>query len=120
MAGYVDGFVVAVRKGKVEDYREMARRAGAVFREHGALHYVECVADDVAYGEVTSFPRAVQMGEDETVVFAWITYESRAHRDEVNAKVMADPRMQDEMAIANEIFDTKRMIWGGFAPLVEM
>ena len=81
----VEGFVVPVRKDKVEAYRALSRKCSAVWKEHGALHYVDCVADDVPYGELTSFPRAVQAKEDETVVFAWITYESREHRDAVNA-----------------------------------
>jgi uncharacterized protein YbaA (DUF1428 family) len=117
---YVDGFVVPVPKSKVEDYREFSRKAGEVWKEHGALHYVECVADDVPYGELTSFPRAVQQKEDETVVFAWITYNSREHRDAVNAKVMADPRIKDQVDMASVPFDGKRMIFGGFTTLLEM
>ena len=116
---YVDGFVVAVPKAKVEEYKEFSRRAGEVWKEHGALHYVECVADDVPYGKLTSFPRAVQATEDETVVFAWITYNSREHRDTVNAKVMADPRLK-EMGMSAAPFDGKRMIYGGFTTLLEM
>lgn len=115
---YVDGFVMAVPKDRLEDYKALARTAGAVWREHGALSYVEAVADDVAWGEVTSFPRAVQLREDEVVVFAWITYPSRAARDEINAKVMADPRLKCDPAAMP--FDTKRMIWGGFSAVVEM
>ena len=95
---YVDGFLVAVPKDKIEAYRELARKAGEVWKEHGAIAVVECVADDVPYGELTSFPRAVQVKEDETVIFAWIVYESREARDEINAKVMAD-----ELAAALEI-----------------
>lgn len=116
---YVDGFVVAVPKANVAAYAEFSRKAGVVWKEHGALHYVECVADDVPYGERTSFPRAVQATEDETVVFAWITYESREHRDAVNAKVMADPRLKD-MDMATAPFDGKRMIYGGFTTLLEL
>jgi uncharacterized protein YbaA (DUF1428 family) len=116
---YVDGFIVAVPKAKVEEYKEFSRRAGEVWKEYGALHYVECVADDVPYGERTSFPRAVQATEDETVVFAWITYNSREHRDAVNAKVMADPRIKG-MDMSSVPFDGKRMIWGGFTTLLEM
>ena len=116
---YVDGFVVAVPKAKVAEYTEFSRRAGEVWKEHGALQYVECVADDVPYGELTSFPRAVQATEDETVVFAWITYNSREHRDTVNAKVMADPRLK-EMGMSAAPFDGKRMIYGGFTTLLEM
>ena len=116
---YVDGFVVAVPKARVEEYREFSRKAGEVWMEYGALHYVECVGDDVPYGELTSFPRAVQAKEDETVVFAWIAYESREHRDAVNAKVMADPRMEG-IDMSTAPFDGKRMIHGGFTTLIEM
>lgn len=108
---YVDGFVLAVPKANIEAYKEIARQAGDIWMEYGALSYVECVGDDVPYGELTSFPRAVQAKDDEVVVFSWITYESRAKRDEINAKVMADPRLKgpDQMP-----FDGKRMIYGGF------
>ena len=109
---YVDGFIVAVPKANIEAYKAVAKTAGEVWKEHGALSYVECFADDVPYGEVTSFPRAVQAKDDETVVFAWITYESREKRDAINAKVMADPRLKCDMA--NMPFDAKRMIYGGF------
>ena len=115
---YVDGFVLAVPKDKLEAYKEMARQAGAVWKEFGARDYVECIADDVPYGEVTSFPRAVQAKDDEIVVFSWIVYESREQRDEINKKVMADPRMQMDMA--NLPFDGKRMIYGGFKPFMEL
>lgn len=115
---YVDGFVMAVPKDRLEDYKALARTAGEVWREHGALSYVEAVADDVAWGEVTSFPRAVQLREEEVVVFAWITYPSREARDGINAKVMADPRLKCDPA--SMPFDTKRMIWGGFSAIVEM
>ncbi|WP_407525457.1 DUF1428 domain-containing protein [Methylobacterium oryzisoli] len=115
---YVDGFVVAVPKDKVEAYKALARRAGAVWKEHGALAFVECLADDVPYGERTSFPRAVQATEDETVAFSWIVYASRADRDAINAKVMSDPRLQADMA--EMPFDGKRMIFGGFQPFLEL
>jgi uncharacterized protein YbaA (DUF1428 family) len=115
---YVDGFVLAVPKARLEEYKEMARVGGAVWKDHGALAYVECIGDDVPYGELTSFPRAVQAKDDEIVVFAWVTYKSRAHRDEVMKKVMADPRMQPDMA--NMPFDGKRMIYGGFEAFLEM
>lgn len=115
---YVDGFLVAVPKDKIEAYSELARRAGEVWKEHGAIAVVECVADDVPYGELTSFPRAVRVKEDETVIFAWIVYESREARDEINAKVMADERLKGDMA--DMPFDGKRMIFGGFRPIVEL
>lgn len=114
---YVDGFVVAVPKQNLKAYEEMARLGGQVWMEHGALSYVECVADDVPYGEVTSFPRAVQAKEDEIVVFSWVTYRSREERDAIMAKVMADPRLEGSMATAP--FDGKRMIFGGFTTLIE-
>jgi uncharacterized protein YbaA (DUF1428 family) len=115
---YVDGFVVAVPKQNLEAYKKMARTAGEVWKEHGALAYVECIGDDVPYGELTSFPRAVQAKEDEIVIFAWIVYESRERRDAVLAKVMADPRMKHDPA--DMPFDSKRMIFGGFESFVEM
>lgn len=115
---YVDGFLVAVPKDRIEEYKELARKAGDVWMEYGALSYVECLADDVPYGELTSFPRAVQATDDETVVFSWITYESREKRDEINAKVMADPRLKGDMD--NMPFDGKRMIYGGFKSFMEL
>lgn len=113
---YVDGFLVALPRDKINDYKEMARKAGEIWKEHGALSFVECIGDDVPYGELTSFPRAVQAKEDETVVFSWIVYESREKRDEINAKVMADPRLK--MDSASMPFDGKRMIFGGFTVAV--
>jgi uncharacterized protein YbaA (DUF1428 family) len=120
MARYVDGFVLPVPKRNIDAYRRMARKAGKVWREHGALDYVEAVAEDVQVGEVTSFPRSVQVKRGETVVFAWITYKSRAHRDRVNKKVMADPRLQDMMDPKASPFDAKRMIYGGFEAIVDL
>ena len=115
---YVDGFVLAIPKDKIEAYKEMARLGGEVWMDHGALSYVECLADDVPYGELTSFPRAVQAKEDEVVAFSWVTYASRKDRDEIMAKVMADPRMTyDE---ANTPFDMKRMIFGGFESFIAL
>lgn len=112
---YVDGFVLAVRKDKIDAYKAITDLAGSVWMEHGALSYVECVADDTPYGELTSFPRAVMATDDEVVIFSWITYESREKRDEVNARVMADPRMQPDPATMP--FDGKRMIFGGFTEM---
>ncbi|MEQ1500951.1 MAG: DUF1428 domain-containing protein [Myxococcota bacterium] len=113
---YVDGFVLAVPEDRVGDYRKIAEDAAAVWIEHGALAYHECLADDVPYGELTSFPRAVQAKDGEQVVFAWITYPSREARDAVNARVMADPRMK--LGQPDMPFDMKRMIFGGFRSLV--
>ncbi len=115
---YVDGFIVAVPKANLDAYLKMATAAGNVWKEYGALSYVECVADDVPYGELTSFPRAVMASEDETVIFSYITYPSREARDEINAKVMADPRLSPEKW--NMPFDGKRMIYGGFRSILEL
>ncbi|MEH6675674.1 DUF1428 domain-containing protein [Phenylobacterium sp.] len=113
---YVDGFVLAVPKANLEAYRAMATLAGEVWMDHGALTYVECIGDDVPMGELTSFPRAVQAKDDEVVIFSWVTYESRASRDAVVAKVMADPRMDHEPG--QMPFDGKRMIFGGFESMI--
>lgn len=117
---YVDGYVVPVPKDRLADYERLARKAGEVWREHGALEYVECVADDVKPGEVTSFPQSVQLKPDEVVVFSWIRFESREHRDEVNAKAMKDPRLADMCDPQKLPFDAKRMFWGGFKPIVAL
>src|SRR5687767_489597 len=119
MPKYVDGFVVPVPKKKLADYRRLAAKAGKVWMEHGALQFVECVADDVKPGKLTSFPQSVKLKAGEIVVFSYIVYKSRAHRDRVNKKVMADPRLKDMMDLKNMPFDAKRMIYGGFAVLVE-
>ncbi len=118
MAIYVDGFVIPVPKKKLDAYRRIARKAGKVWREHGALEYRECVADDVKPGKLTSFPQSVKLKADETVIFAWIVYKSRKQRDIVNAKVMADPRLADMMNPKAMPFDGKRMFFGGFKGLV--
>jgi uncharacterized protein YbaA (DUF1428 family) len=115
---YVDGFVLAVPKQNLEAYKALGRTAGAVWKEHGALAYVECVGDDVPQGELTSFPRAVQAKDDETVIFSWIVYPSREQRDAINAKVMADPRLKHDPATMP--FDGKRLIYGGFETLIEL
>ena len=115
---YVDGFVVPVPKGKMKAYLAMARKANKVWKDHGAIDYRECVADDVKVGKWTSFPRAVKLKRGETVVFSWITYKSRAHRDKVIAKVMKDKRLADMMNPAAMPFDGKRLIYGGFKTVV--
>jgi uncharacterized protein YbaA (DUF1428 family) len=116
---YVDGFIVPVPKKSLNAYRTIARKAGKIWREHGALDYRECVAEDVKKGKWTSFPQSVKLKPNETVVFSWITYKSRKHRDKVNAKVMKDPRLakMDPKAMP---FDGKRMIFGGFETLVKL
>ncbi|OWK20953.1 RNA signal recognition particle 4.5S RNA [Mesorhizobium amorphae CCBAU 01583] len=115
---YVDGFLLAVPKARLDDYKKLANTAGVVWKEHGALAYVECVGDDVPYGELTSFPRAVQATDDEIVIFAWVVYESRQSRDAVMAKVMADERLKGDLSTMP--FDAKRMIFGGFQPFIEL
>ena len=117
---YVDGFVLAVPEAKLAEYRRLARKAGKIWREHGALEYMECVADDVQPGKLTSFPQAVKLKAGELVVFSWIVYQSRAARDRINAKVMKDPRLADMMDPKKLPFDGKRMFWGGFKPLVQL
>jgi len=117
---YVDGFIVAVPKKNVEAYRRMARKAGKIWREHGALEFHECVADDVTKGKLTSFPRSVKLKPNETVMFSWITYKSRKDRDRVNAKVMSDKRLAKMMDIKSMPFDAKRMIYGGFKSIVDL
>ena len=114
---YVDGFVVPVPKKKLKEYRSIAKKAGKVWRDHGALEFREWVADDVKVGKWTSFPRSVKLKPDETVIFSWIVYKSRAHRDRTNAKVMKDPRLAKMLDPKAMPFDGKRMIFGGFKVL---
>lgn len=115
---YVDGFVVPVPERNLEAYRKLAGDAGALWKEHGALAYVECVADDIPDGTTTDFKRAVKLEDGEVVVFAWIVYPSREDRDRILEKVMADPRLK--MDPDSMPFDGKRMFWGGFKPIVEL
>ncbi len=117
---YADGFVAPVPRRKLAAYRQMARKAGKVWREHGALQYVECVADDVKRGKYTSFPRSVKLKRGEVVVFSWILYKSRKQRDRALAKVMKDPRLKKMMDPKAMPFDARRMFWGGFKPIVEL
>ena len=116
---YVDGFIVPVPKKNLQAYRRMAQKAGKVWRDHGALEYRESVADDVKVGKRTSFPRSVKLKPGETVVFAWIVYKSRTHRDRVNARVMKDPRIGGMCDPKDMPFDCKRMLYGGFKVLVD-
>ena len=117
---YVDGFVVPVPKNQLQAYRNIARKAGKIWREHGALEFRECVADDVKVGKRTSFPRSVKRKAGETVMFSYIVFKSRSQRDRVNAKVMKDPRLNDMMDPKSMPFDAKRMIYGGFKVLVDL
>lgn len=117
---YVDGFVVPVPKKNLDAYRSMSKKAGKVWMDHGALQYRECVADDVKVGKLTSFPQSVKLKAGETVIFSWIIYKSRAQRDRINAKVMADPRLKSMMDPKAMPFDGKRLIFGGFTTLVDL
>jgi uncharacterized protein YbaA (DUF1428 family) len=117
MAKYVDGFVLPVPKSKLGAYRRIAKKAGKIWREHGALEYRECVGEDLKVPWALPFPRGIKIKPGETVVFSWILYKSRAHRDAVNKKVMADPRLNADMN--NMPFDVKRMMYGGFEIMVD-
>jgi len=120
MSRYVDGFVLPVPKDNLPAYKKMARLAGKVWREHGAIEYVECVADDVKSGKLTSFPQSVKLKPDEVVVFSYIVYKSRRDRDRVNKLVMADPRLAPMMDPTTMSFDGKRMFFGGFKELINI
>jgi len=117
---YVDGFIVAVPKKNVDAYKRLARKAGKIWKEYGALEFKECIADDVKKGKLTSFPRSVKMKPNETVVFSYIVYKSRKDRDRINAKVMKDPRLAGMMDMKDMPFDGKRMIYGGFKVAVDV
>jgi uncharacterized protein YbaA (DUF1428 family) len=118
MPAYTDGFVIPVPKKKLPAYLKMARQAARIWKEYGALDYKECVGDDLNVPFGMGFPKGIGLKKGETVIFSWIVYKSRAHRDKVNAKVMSDPRMQDMCDPKNPPFDTKRMLFGGFAVAV--
>ena len=118
MARYVDGFVLPIPRKNAAAYERMARKAGKVWRDHGALEYRECIADDVKKGKWTSFPRSVKLKKNEVAWFSWIVYKSRRHRDQVNARVMKDPRLASMMDPKKMPFDGKRMIYGGFKTFV--
>ena len=120
MARYVDGFLLALPKRNLEEYRRLSRKAGKVWLEHGALEYRECIAEDVKPGKITSFPQSEKLKRGETVVFAWIVYKSRAHRDKVNKKVTEDPRLADMMNGKGMPFDGQRMVYGGFDVIVDL
>jgi uncharacterized protein YbaA (DUF1428 family) len=119
MAHYVDGFVLPVPKDKIETYRAIAEKASNIWKEYGALEYRECVGDDLEIKDMVSFLKISDAKPEETVVFAWIVYNSKEHRDEVNAKVMADPRMNDMCGGGEMPFDCSRMAYGGFKTIVE-
>lgn len=117
---YVDGFVIPLKKDKLAEYKKIARKAMKVWRDHGALDYAECIADDVQVGKTTSFPRSVKLKDDEIVIFSYIVYRSRKDRDRIMKAVMADKRLQDMMDPAKMPFDGKRMIFGGFKTIVSV
>jgi uncharacterized protein YbaA (DUF1428 family) len=117
---YVDGFVLPVPLDRLDDYKKMARKAGKIWMEYGALAYSECVADDVKPGKSTSFPQAVKLKAGETVVFSWVVYKNRRERDSIMKKVMKDPRLAAFMDPKTLPFDGKRMFFGGFKPIVEL
>jgi len=116
---YVDGFILPVPRKNLAKYKKMAKLAGKVWLDHGAIDYVECMADDVKPGKVTSFPQSVKLKKGEVVFFSWATYKSRAHRDRVMKKVMSDPRLAG-MSSGDMSFDGMRMFWGGFKPVIKM
>jgi len=116
---YVDGFVLPVPKKKLQAYRRIAQKAGKIWREHGALEYRECAGDDLQVKFGVPFPRQIKTKAGETVVFSWIGYKSRAHRDQVNARVMKDPRLSEMCDSKSMPFDVKRMVYGGFQILVD-
>ena len=116
---YVDGYVLPVPSKNLDAYKKMARKAGKIWMEYGALQYAECIGDDVKPGKVTSFPQAVKLKDDEVVVFSWIVYKNRRDRDRINKLVMADPRLASMADPKNLPFDGRRMFWGGFKPAVE-
>ena len=117
---YVDGYVLPVPKKNLAAYRRMAQKAGKVWREHGALEFRECVGDDLKTKMAVSFPQTIKLKKGETVVFSWIVFKSRAHRDSVNAKVMKDPRLAKMMDMKSLPFDSKRMVYGGFKVVVDV
>jgi uncharacterized protein YbaA (DUF1428 family) len=117
---YVDGYVLPVPTKNLAAYRRMAQKAGKVWREHGALQFCECAGDDLKTKWAVSFPATIKLKKGETVVFSWITFKSRAHRDSVNARVMKDPRLNEMMDMKSMPFDSKRMVYGGFKTMVDL
>lgn len=116
---YIDGFVIPVATAKIAKYKKIATIAKKVWLEHGALQYVEAIGDDLAIKKILPFPRLAKLKRGETVIFSWILYKSKAHRDRVNKKVMADPRIKNSMDGCKDLFDMKRMTYGGFKVIVE-
>jgi uncharacterized protein YbaA (DUF1428 family) len=119
MAHYVDGYVVPVPKKKIKQYQRIAQKAGKIWREHGALDYRECVGDDLNIEYCMPFTRGIKSKPGETIVFSFVIFKSRAHRDKVNAKVFKDPRISEMCDLKDMPFDCKRMLYGGFKTIVE-
>ena len=120
MAGYVDGFIIPVPKKNLSEYKKMARKCGKIWKEYGALEYTECIGDDIKKGKFTSFPQSVKLKPSEIVIYAYIFYKSKAARNRINKKVMADPRLKDLFHGNKLPFDGKRLIWGGFKPIIQL
>ncbi len=120
MGKYVDGFVLPIKAENIEKYREIAQKAGEIWKEYGALQYIEAVGDDLEIENMLSFRKIARSRDDETVIFAWIVFESRQERDRINAAVMKDARIKEAMAPDDKTFDFKRMAYGGFKTLVEL
>jgi uncharacterized protein YbaA (DUF1428 family) len=120
MPRYVDGYVIPIPKRNVAVYRSIARKSGTIWLEHGALEYRECVGENLRVRWTSTFPNRFRCKPGETVIFAWIVYRSRAHRDRVNAKVMKDPRISAMMDTKSMPFDVKRMVFGGFEAIVDL
>jgi uncharacterized protein YbaA (DUF1428 family) len=120
MERYVDGFLIPISKDRISEYKEMAQKAGEIWKEHGAIEYYECIGDDLDIEEMVSFKKAAGASNGETVIFSWIVFESKEHRDRVNSAVMNDPRIKDMMESGPELFDYSRMAYGGFKTLVNL
>lgn len=120
MGLYIDGFIIPVPKKNLKKYRKLAKLFGKVYREHGALEYNECMADDVKKGKITSFPRSVKLKAGEVVFFSWVVFKSRAQRNSINKKVMKDPRLAKLMNPKTLPFDGMRMFWGGFKSFIAL
>jgi uncharacterized protein YbaA (DUF1428 family) len=118
MERYVDGFVIPIKKENVERYKKMARKAGEIWMEHGALEFYETIGDDLDIENAVTFKKLADIADDETVIFSWIVYESKEQRDKINELIMNDPRITEDMDANKDVFDMKRMTYGGFKPVV--
>ena len=119
MSNYIDGFLIPLPKNRIDDYTAIANKAGDIWKEHGALEYWECIADDLEVKDMVSFMQSANAGPDDTVIFAWAVFKSREHRDEVNAKIHADPRLMEMCNPSNPSFDYKKMAYAGFKTLIK-